>query len=78
MNLSGMKLQSIWLNGKINWDALEKAGISEGSLISVNGKEMCKLYPNIDFDTNQIPTGIYYFVFNQGNGKLLVFKEYLR
>ena len=78
MNLSGMKLQSICFNGKINWDALEKAGISEGSLISVNGKEMCKLYPNIDFDTNQIPTGIYYFVFNQGNGKLLVFKEYLR
>lgn len=78
MHIDGMDLQTIWLNGKINWDALAEFGISEGSLLSVDGKEMCKLHPNIDFNANRISTGIYYFIFNQGNGKLLVFKEYVR
>lgn len=77
-NLAELGLPSIWLNGEINWQALEKVGISEGSLLSIDGKEICRLQSNIDFNTNHIQPGIYYFVFNQGNRKLLVFKEYLR
>ena len=78
MELDELNLQTVWLNEKINWQALEKFGISEGTVMSAEGKVIYRLSSGIDFNTNNIQPGIYYFVFNQGNGKLLVFKEYLR
>jgi hypothetical protein len=78
MELDELNLQTVWLNEKINWQALEKFGISEGSVLSAEGKVNCRLSSGIDFNANNIQPGIYYFVFNQGNGKMLVFKEYLR
>ncbi len=71
-------LHTVWLNEKINWQALEKFGISEGAVLSSEGKVNYRLSSGIDFNANNIQPGIYYFVFNQGNGRLLVFKEYLR
>lgn len=71
-------LHTVWLNEKINWQALEKFGIYEGVVLSSEGKVNYRLSSGIDFNANNIQPGIYYFVFNQGNGRLLVFKEYLR
>ena len=78
MELDELNLQTVWFKEKINWQAFEKLGISEGYVLSAEGKLIFTLSSGIDFDKAKIQSGIYYFIFNQGDGKLLVFKEHLR
>ncbi len=76
--LLGVDLRTVWLNDRINWPALEKIGISEGVVLNSTGKLIHVLNKEIAISPKHIEPGIHYFMFKCSNGKIVVFKEFIK
>ncbi len=76
--LLGVDLRTVWLNDRINWPALEKIDISEGVVLNSTGKLIHVINKEIAISPKQIEPGIHYFMFRSSNGKIVVFKEFIK
>lgn len=75
MDLQDVDLKTIWINEAINWQALEKAGVSDGFLLDAQGKILGVLSKDLILTKKDIKAGLHFFVFGNGKGKFVVFKE---
>jgi len=76
MKLNEIDLKTVWLNESINWQELERAGISKGFILDEDGKLMVSLNKNYSISPKDIKSGMHYFLFTNGKGQFLVFKEF--
>lgn len=76
ITLQDIDLKTVWINGAINWKALERLGITNGLILDEQGKILFVLDKQKAITPNDIETGLHYFVFDNGKGKFLVFKEF--
>ena len=76
MSIQDIDLKTVWINEEINWKSLEKIGITDGLILDEQGKILYVLNKQKAITKNDIEAGLHYFVFGNGKGKFLVFKEF--